>query len=106
MPGWSVQWYVKVPLFENVKLNCAFGATVLPNTPLSLVAVCVIVSLFVQVTVVPAVIVSGFGLYAVVVNVRAPTTIEIPVPLVPVDGAVGVELLLLLPHEVATATAA
>lgn len=47
----------------NVKLNFAPGA-MLPesNAPLSLVDVCGIVSLFVQVTVDPAVIITGFGM--------------------------------------------
>ena len=91
----------------KVKLNCWFGPTEPLNTPLSLVAVCVVESLLVHVTVVPAAIVSGFGLYAVVVSVRAPETMEtgVPVLLPPLlDGDVGVELL--LPHDVAIVSAA
>jgi hypothetical protein len=93
-------------LFWNVKLNCALGASVAPKTPLSLVAVCVVESLFVQVTVVPAVTVSGFGLYAVVVSSSAPLTIDTGVPLLEVDGDVGVVVLLLLPPHEATIAAA
>jgi hypothetical protein len=57
---------------------------------------------------VPAVIVTGFGLYAVVVNVRAPETMETGVPvllllLLLLEGEVGVELL--LPHDVAIVSA-
>ncbi len=81
-------------MLANVKLNWAFGATVAPNTPESLVVVCVIESMFVHVTVVPAVTVSGFGEYAVVVSARAPLTIETAAVLLAGDGVVGVELLL------------
>jgi hypothetical protein len=99
---------VNVPVFWNVKLNCALGASVPLNTPLSLVAVCVVESLFVHVTVVPALTVSGFGEYAVVVKSSAPATMETGVPLAPVDGDVGVELLVdePPPQELASVAAA
>jgi hypothetical protein len=42
--------------------------------PLSAVELCVDVSLFIHVTVVPTATVSGFGEYAVVVRLRAPLT--------------------------------
>jgi hypothetical protein len=94
-----VQWYVNVPAVLKVWLKLAPGA-MLPELqdvaiPASDVDVCVVVSLFVHVTVIPWVIVIGLGLYAVVVLVDAPDTIETVEPdgVVGVVGVVGVELL-------------
>jgi hypothetical protein len=85
-----------------VKLNFAPGAMVPLNTPELLVAVCETVSLFVHVTAEPAVTVTGFGAYAALPIVCAPTGIVTGVPVVgPVLGVVGLELL--LPHEAASA---
>lgn len=53
--------------------------------------VCVIESLFVQVTVVPLVIVSGFGAYAPEPRVLAPETIDTAVPAIPPDPVVGAD---------------
>ena len=99
---------MNVPVFANVKLNCARGASVPLNRPLSLVAVCVVESLFVHVTVVPALTVNGFGAYAVVVKTAAPLTIEMGVPVVPVVGDVGVEVPVEVPppQELASVAAA
>ena len=99
-----MQWYGKDPLFGNVKLNCPPAGNAPLNTPLSLVAVCGIESMFVQVTVPPAEIVTGFGAYALLPSVRAPETTETAVA-----GPVGVGLVggveLLLPQEAANARA-
>jgi hypothetical protein len=79
------------------------------NAPESPVAVCDVESLLVHVTVVPALTVSGFGLYAVVVSTCAPDTIVTGVPLLlpvlPFDGDVSV-VLPLPPQEVAIASVA
>jgi hypothetical protein len=50
------------------------------------VDVCVVVSLFVQVTVPPTATVTGFGAKAVVVNVSAPRTIDADTPWLPGEG--------------------
>src|SRR5262249_12819985 len=74
----------------NVKLYFPPAAMVPEsNTPLSLVAVCVMVSLFVQVTVDPAVIVTGFGMYAALPALRAPTGIVTLLPAVDVGVGLG-----------------
>ena len=74
---------MKVPAAENVLLNVAPGA-IFPelNDPSSLVAVCVVTSLLVQVTVPPTATETGLGEYAVVVSVDEPFTIETGVPVV------------------------
>jgi hypothetical protein len=54
--------------------------------------------LFIQVTVPPTETVTGFGLYAVVVSVLAPETIDTLGPVVVGDGIVVVEL---WPHATA-----
>jgi hypothetical protein len=81
---------VNVPAVENVWLNLPPGA-MFPelNDPLSPVAVCVVESLFVQVTVPPTEIETGFGEYAVVVSVDELATIEAGVPVFPFDGEDG-----------------
>jgi hypothetical protein len=67
--------------------------------PLSAVALCVAVSLLVHVTVVPTATVCGFGENAVVVNVRAPLTMD-TLAGAGVEGAAGVgEELLLHPAK-------
>jgi hypothetical protein len=58
--------------------------------------------LFTQVTVVPRVIFNGLGEYAVVVNVRAPATMETVAVEGVCEGPVGVLLLVLLPPHPAT----
>ena len=82
--------YVNVPAVENVRLNVAPGA-MFPevNDPSSPVAVCAVTSLLVHVTVPPTEIETGFGEYAVVVNVDEPFTMETGVPVVPFDGEDG-----------------
>jgi hypothetical protein len=62
-----------VPVEENVRLNDPPGA-IEPefHAPASATDVCVTLSLFIHITVVPAVTVSGFAPNAVVVNVDAP----------------------------------
>jgi hypothetical protein len=96
--------YVKDPLFGNVKLNCPPAGNEPLNTPVSLVAVCAIVSMFVHVTVPPAEIVTGFGTYALLPSVRAPEGM-----LTAVVAPVGVGLVggfeLLLPQDAANARA-
>jgi hypothetical protein len=63
MPGCSVQKYVKVPAVANVKLNRLFGAMFCElKAPPFAVAVCVVLSLFNQLTVVPTDTVNGLGL--------------------------------------------
>ena len=91
MFGWSVHLYVNVPAVENVLLNVAPGA-IDPelNDPSSAVAVWAVESLFVQVTVPPTEIETGFGEYAVVVSVDELATIETGVPFVVLfDGEDG-----------------
>jgi hypothetical protein len=91
MFGWIVHLYVKVPAVENVLLNVAPGA-IFPELkdPSSAVAVCVVESLFVQVTDPPTEIETGFGEYAVVVSVDEPFTMETGVPgVVGFDGEDG-----------------
>jgi hypothetical protein len=85
-----VHLYVNVPAVENVLLKFAPGA-IFPelNDPSSAVAVCAVESLFVQVTVPPTEIETGFGEYAVVVNVDEPFTMETGVPVVPFVGEDG-----------------
>jgi hypothetical protein len=85
-----VHLYVNVPAVENVWLNLPPGA-MFPemNDPLSAVAVCAVESLFVQVTVPPTEIETGFGEYAVVVSVDELATIETGVPVSPFDGEDG-----------------
>jgi hypothetical protein len=81
---------VNVPAVENVWLNFPPGAIVPElNDPLSPVAVCAVESLFVQVTVPPTEMETGFGEYAVVVKLDEPLTIETGVPVVPFDGEDG-----------------
>jgi hypothetical protein len=82
--------YVNVPAVENVWLNFPPGA-IDPelNDPLSPVAVCVVESLFVQVTVPPTEIETGFGEYAVSLKLDEPLTMETGVPVVTTDGADG-----------------
>lgn len=81
---------MNVPAAGNARLNVAPGA-IFPELkdPSSPVAVCVVTSLFVQVTVPPTEIETGFGEYAVVVSVDEPFTMETGVPVVPVDGEDG-----------------
>jgi hypothetical protein len=90
MFGWIVHLYVNVPAVENVLLNVAPGP-ILPelNDPSSAVAVCAVESLFVQVTVPPTEMETGFGEYAVVVSVDEPFTMETGVPVVGFDGEDG-----------------
>jgi hypothetical protein len=90
MLGWMVHLYVNVPAVENVWLNFPPGA-MFPelNDPLSPVAVCAVESLFVQVTVPPTEIETGFGEYAVVVSVDELATIETGVPVSPFVGEDG-----------------
>jgi len=60
MFGWIVQWYVNWPGDENVKLNRPPGAMFPEFHPFALSTdVCVVLSLFNQLIVVPAGIVSG-----------------------------------------------
>src|SRR5947209_4270020 len=88
-----VQWYTNVPVFCSFTEAEAPGAIEpVANAPLSAVELCVEVSLFIHVTVVPAATVIGLGEYAVVVRVRAPATIEI-VAVGLGDGLEGLELL-------------
>jgi len=85
-----VHLYVNVPAVGNVLLNVAPGAIVPElNDPSSAVAVCAVTSLLVQVTVPPTATETGFGEYAVVVNVDEPFTMETGVPVVPVYGEDG-----------------
>src|SRR5215470_19837810 len=90
MFGWIVHLYVNVPAVENVWLNFPPGA-MFPelNDPLSPVAVWAVESLFVQVTVPPTEIETGFGEYAVVVKLDEPLTMETGVPVAPFDGDDG-----------------
>jgi hypothetical protein len=84
-----------------VKLNFAPGAKLpLSNAPVSLVTVCVVVSLFVHVTVVPTGTLAGLGANAWFPSARAPTWIDTATPAggVGVVGVVGVED---PPHETA-----
>ena len=85
--------YVNDPVFGNALLKLAPGAMVPESQrPESDVDVCEIESLFVHVTVPPCEIVTGFGLYAFVVNVREFITIDTLVDAF--DGVLGLELLL------------
>jgi hypothetical protein len=62
MLGWIAQWYVNVPGDWNVVLKLPPGA-MFPEfqLPLSDREVCVVLSLFTQVTVVPAAMLTGLG---------------------------------------------
>jgi hypothetical protein len=82
----------------KVKLKRAFGAMSCDvNKPVLATAVCVVVSLFSQLTVVPTVTVMGLGAYAVVVSKDAPLTMVIDV--LPAGAFAGVpEGDVLLPH--------
>lgn len=85
------------PEFANVVLKLAPGAIVPElQAPPSAVDVCAVLSLFVHVTVLPRATEIGFGLYAVVVNVLEPETIETDIPFG--DGVVGDLGLSLPPH--------
>ena len=79
---------MNVPAVENVRLNVPPG-TIDPefHAPLSDVDVCVVLSLFVHVTVPPTATLTGFGAKAVDVIVDAPNTIETGVP--GPEGVVG-----------------
>jgi hypothetical protein len=57
------------------------------HAPLLAVEVCVVLSLFVQVTVPPTATVTGFGANAVVVRTEAPCTIDAGVPAVVAGGS-------------------
>jgi hypothetical protein len=59
-----------------------------PKLPLRAVESCVVVSLFVHVTVVPTDTLTGFGAYAVVDNTLAPLTID-TLAVEPVGAGVG-----------------
>jgi hypothetical protein len=77
MFGWMLQWYVNVPAVWNVMEKLPPGA-IAPelHALVSEVDVCVIVSLFTQLTLPPRVTLIGFGAYAFVVSVREPDTID------------------------------
>jgi hypothetical protein len=98
-----VQWYGNAPAVGNVMLKFAPGA-MLPefHTFASDVDVCAMLSLLTHLTVPPRGTVTGFGLYAFVVNVRDPDTIEIDVVDGVGDGLLGVEL----PPQLTAANAA
>ena len=82
----------------NVKLKRLFGAMFGEvNSPPFETEVCVVLSLFNQLTVVPTDTLMGLGLYAVLVSPDAPLTIVIVV--LPVGAASGVDDGdVLLPH--------
>jgi hypothetical protein len=61
------------------------------HAPVFDVDVCGVLSLFVQLTVVPTATLIGFGEYALVVSVDDPLTIETGVPLVGVGDVDGLE---------------
>jgi hypothetical protein len=86
IPGWIEQWYGKLPAEGKVILNVPPGAIVPDvHAPVFEMEVCAVESLFVHVTVPPTLTVTGFGEYAVVVNVDDPDTIDTDVP----DGVAG-----------------
>ena len=72
-----MQWYGKLPAVGNVMRNIPPGA-IDPElkAPPFAVDVCAVTSLFVQVTAPPTDTVIGLGVYAVVVNVDEPATID------------------------------
>jgi len=76
-----VQWYGNVPADENVLEKLAPGA-IDPEfqPPPSAVDVCVVLSLFIQVTVPPTETAIGFGTKAVEVKLLAPLGIETVTP--------------------------
>ena len=88
-----MQKYVILPAVDSVTFADAPAAiNPVANDLFSAVASWVTVSLFVIVTVLPTATVIGFGLYAVLVSVEAPRTMEIvmfdeapPPPLLPPD---------------------
>jgi hypothetical protein len=94
---------VNVPRVDIVAVNDCPGKIEFElQAPPSAVDVCVMLSLLVHVTIVPAVTVTGFGEYAVVVSVDDPATIDTVVP-APDEGDDGEEDEL---HAAVSATAA
>jgi len=90
IPGWSVHLYANEPAVENVLLKVRPGAIEPESNDASLaVAVWVVESLFVHVIVPPTEIVTGFGEYAVVVNVDELATIDTGVPVLFPEGVDG-----------------
>ena len=79
-----------MPAVVNVKLKRLFGATFGElNRPPFATEVCVVLSLFSQLTVVPTETLMGLGLYAVLVSPDAPLTIVMVV--LPAGAASGVD---------------